>query len=188
MYKETLNEKTENLEKAVAIRTGEWKKTYHLPYAPNGDKSWFLVPEEEFKLKMLGEVRAKFQKRVTKANDGTMNSELTTEEINYRVGIVHEVLKSLSKDTIRHQSEVEWLILFNKATKVAGVAEDLTTSVMQALATESAGSSPDGISRIRRLHLAAPADLIQEQIEAVAKDLESGVTGAVQTTAEELGL
>ena len=130
-----VNVSTDALPKAVKRRMSEWKDTYHLQFAPNGDSTWFDVDEDDFDEVLCEEARKTFMNRRKNDSAGSKLQKLSEDEIEERIKILSEVVKYLNKSVIRHKSAKEWTNLFQSHTTYKTIAEDLTTTVMRALAT-----------------------------------------------------
>ena len=140
LLKEMEHVNMEELPEAVRIRMTQWKETYHLPFAPNGDQSWSLVDDRKFRVVLLRKVRSDMESRYVDDEAGVQARLLTDEKIKESLNILTGVLERLSKVTIRQKSAVEWTVLFESKTPDKSIAEDLTTTVMRVLATPADGS------------------------------------------------
>ena len=140
LLKEMEHVNMEELPEAVKHRMTQWKETYHLPFAPNGDQSWSLVNDRKFRVVLLRKVCCDMESRYVDDEAGIQARLLTDEKIKESLNILTGVLERLSKEKIRQQSAVEWTVLFESKTPDKSIAEDLTTTVMRILATPVEGS------------------------------------------------
>ena len=133
LFKDTLSVPRDKLRDEVSLRQRVWKDTYHLPFSPNGDTSWYAVDEK----KLMHLVATKVQQLLTARQvdiDGQIRAKLSEEEVNERIQILTIVLKSLSKTSVLQAPYVKWISLFKSESKEA-IAEDLAVSVMIVLST-----------------------------------------------------
>jgi hypothetical protein len=133
LFKETKGVPLDVLPETVKHRIAEWKNTYHLDYAPNGDVSWSKVVELLFKDHLVAEVRKVLVSRKSLIN-GKLVDDLSDEDVRTMIETLKIVLKDMSKNGIRQAPLTMWVDLF-KAQVHEAIAQALAKAVKMALST-----------------------------------------------------